>query len=91
LLEALIDWVEKGVAPGPVVTQRGQKKLTFDSPGIFKYFPNPYDFIDTPPEGTPPRDFLLCPYPQQSVFAGDQASDDALRDAANWRCQSPGG
>lgn len=91
LLEALIDWVEKGVAPGAVVTQRGQKKPTLRNSGFFKYMPNPYDYIDTPPEGTPPRDFLLCPYPQRSVFtSGEQASNESLFDAADWRCQSKG-
>jgi len=91
LLETLIDWVEKDLPPGPVVTQRGDKKLTFKSTGISKYMPNPYDYIDAPPEGTPPRDFLLCPYPQEPVFVGGRASKPAMYDATNWRCKSPVG
>jgi feruloyl esterase len=91
LLEALIDWVEKGIPPGPIVAQRGAKKPTFESSGIFKYMPNPYDYFDTPPKGTPPREFLLCPYPQESVFVGRQQSNQALYDAHNWRCSDPPG
>jgi pimeloyl-ACP methyl ester carboxylesterase len=91
LLETLIEWVEKDSPPGPVITQRGQKKLTFESSGIFRYMPNPYDYIDTPPKGTPPRDFLLCPYPQEAVFVGDQPSAQAKYDAANWQCHFPAG
>jgi pimeloyl-ACP methyl ester carboxylesterase len=89
LLERLIDWVEKDLPPGPVVAQRGQKRLTFESSGMFKYMPNPYDYIDTPPQGTPPREFLLCPYPQEAVFVGNKRSAQEKHEASNWRCHAP--
>jgi feruloyl esterase len=87
LLESLIDWVENGVSPASVVTRRGEKELAFKVDGIAKYLPNFYDYLDNPPKGTPPREFLLCPYPQESVFVGQATSTEALYNAANWQCQ----
>lgn len=88
LLEQLLAWVEQGSPPGAVVTQRGQEARAFESHGIFKYLPAPDELIDTPPAGTPPREFLLCPYPEVSTYTGTDKSSAAVYDAANWACEA---
>ena len=41
------------------------------------------------PEGAS-RDFLVCPYPQKSVFDKTKADvPGAVFEAANWSCQKP--
>ncbi|MAF29873.1 MAG: hypothetical protein CL820_01625 [Croceicoccus sp.] len=82
LLRELIDWVEKGKAPGPVVAHRGtdRAKMAFaDQSGTVS------GVIVPPPTGSS-RDFLLCPYPTVATFKGVQTSD-GVYDAANWQCQ----
>lgn len=94
LLEALIDWVEKDVPPAAVVTHRGDKQVPFKAKGIAKYLPNPYSYLDNPPKGTPDREFLLCPYPQEAVFVGQALNpespapaQESVYKAENWQCQ----
>ncbi|MDX1505084.1 MAG: tannase/feruloyl esterase family alpha/beta hydrolase [Spongiibacter sp.] len=87
LLESLIDWVEKGIAPAAVVTHRGDKEQVFQAEGIAKLLPNPYSYLDNPPKGTPPREFLLCPYPQQATYIGQENDSKAIYKAENWQCQ----
>ena len=88
LLEAMMDWVEKGKAPGSVVTHRGKDRaqmLFADAKS------GTVSGVLVPPSAGASRDFLLCPYPQVAKF--DQAladKDGAVNEAANWSCQSPG-
>jgi feruloyl esterase len=81
LLEALIDWVEKGEAPGPVVTQRGSDA---------KIFPGGAPSLVVPPPGLAPREFLLCPYPQVAAFRGSTDAMEELAYASNWECRDAG-
>jgi feruloyl esterase len=78
LLEALIDWVEKDEAPGPVVTQRGSDA---------KIFPGGAPSLVVPPPGLTPREFLLCPYPQTAAFRGSRDGMQELADASHWECR----
>ena len=81
LLNSLINWVEKGEKPQPVVAHRGAErvKLNFADPktgqvsGVV---------VPTPMGGA--RDFLLCPYPQVSTYSGKGAVEDAV----NWSCKT---
>ncbi len=93
VLQALADWVEKGKRPGGIVAHRGAErvKLIFaadtDVPALpleltgGKPLPKPLENGQT-------RDFLLCPYPQKSVFDRSKAGvPGAVFEAANWSCK----
>ncbi len=86
LLQSLVDWVEQGKTPAGVVTHRGAdraKRLFVDAKtqsesGVV--VPNPVGVS---------RDFLVCPYPQVSVFDKAKASvPGAVYEAANWSCRA---
>ena len=83
LLQTLINWVEKGETPPPVVVHRG--------PSLVKtaFTPLPGTQVSGVRIGTAAgadREFLLCPFPQRARFNG-KAGGELL--AANWSCQKP--
>ncbi|MGE0408397.1 MAG: tannase/feruloyl esterase family alpha/beta hydrolase [Amphiplicatus sp.] len=87
LMQALIDWVEQGKTPGPVVMHSAQRaQPIFAAPAKTVDVGVPVDA----PTG-PSRDFLVCPYPQRSVFKGgvDNPRKLDVFSADNWSCQSP--
>lgn len=88
LLETLIEWVENDTLPGPIIASRGHASRAFEGEGLYSYLPDPADYIDVPPAGTAPRDFLLCPYPQSARYAGSEGVPSELYNASNWRCES---
>jgi feruloyl esterase len=86
LLEAVINWVEKGQAPGAVVAHRGDR--------THKLFADPktgtVSGVLVPPAAGSPRDFLLCPFPQVAKFNQTLADKEgAVNEAANWSCHAP--
>jgi feruloyl esterase len=86
LLDTMINWVEKGQTPGPVVAHRGDRAR--------KLFADPktgtVSGVLVPPASGPARDFLLCPFPQVAKFNQSVAGNDgAVNDAVNWSCQNP--
>ena len=86
LFERLVAWVERDEPPGAVVTQRGSEA---------RIFPGGAPSLVVPPPGLEPREFLLCPVPQQAAFRGDPGVDAELADASFWECSdspsAPGG
>jgi feruloyl esterase len=85
LLVELIDWVEKGEKPQAVEMHRGveRAKLLFSVPGeTVSGVP-----VQVPAGGA--RDFLVCPFPQVSVFDQSKANaPEAVYDARNWECRA---
>jgi feruloyl esterase len=83
LLLELIDWVENGKKPGPVVTHRGADKveLLFADPKT-----KVVSGVLVPPPTGESRDILICPLPQKPVFNGSKAPG-AVNVAANWSCR----
>ena len=87
LMTTLINWVEKGEAPGPVVAHRGtdRQQLLFADPGT-----RTVSGVLVPPPTGASRDFMLCRYPEVAVFDRSKAgTPNAVYDAANWTCQAP--
>jgi feruloyl esterase len=95
LLTALIDWVESGREPGPIVTGRGSpEKTNF----LFMDFEDRVARLSGAKRGPhlmsqgvkdPARDILLCPYPQMALFdASKKNVPGAVWDAKNWSCVS---
>src|SRR5690606_24091305 len=87
-LNAMIDWVENGKKPGPIVAHRGadRAKLLFADPATGQV-----SGVMVPPPAGESRDFLLCPHPQVARFDASKASDpQAVYNAANWSCRMPG-
>jgi Tannase and feruloyl esterase len=93
LLTALIDWVESGKAPGAVVVGRGSPERTqFLFMGfqdrVARLEKNSGPHLMSQAEKPPVRDFLLCPFPQVSVFDRTKANvPGAVYDAKNWSCR----
>jgi len=80
MLEALIDWVEKGQAPQEIIAHRGDRAeflFAHASTGTGSGIAVPLSVGSA-------RDFLICPYPQRSVFNGKAGGE---MDAKNWSCQ----
>jgi len=93
VLEELVRWVEEGRQPGPVVAHKGADRTRFmfaanaDVPMVPKELTGDRP-LPTPPVTGPSRDFLLCPYPQKSVFDRSKANvPGAVLEAANWSCR----
>jgi feruloyl esterase len=87
LLEAVMNWVEKGQAPGPVVAHRGKERahMLFADPKT-----GTVSGVLVPPAAGSARDFMLCPFPQLAKFnQGLADKDGAVNEAANWSCQTP--
>ena len=92
-LQALIDWVEAGKTPAGIVAHRGPDRVRFlfaanaDVPLVPKELTGDRPITMSPATG-PSRDFLLCPYPQKSVFDRAKARvPGAINEAANWSCR----
>ena len=86
-LDAMIAWVEDGIAPGPLVAHRGEsrRQLIFADPAT-----GTLPVGQVVPSSGAPRDFLLCPFPQVATFTGAEAADRrAVYDAAHWQCRTP--
>ena len=85
-LAALIDWVEKGVAPQAIVAHGGARaQLQFADPktGVVSG-------VMIPPPTGPDRDFLECPYPLVPTYnAKASAAAGAVYEAVNWSCAAP--
>lgn len=83
LLRELIEWTERGVAPGPAITGRGGSKARplFREPGTT------VAGVPVKTSSGTDREFLLCPFPQQAKFNGPPA---AVGEASHWRCVDPG-
>jgi feruloyl esterase len=80
LINAMIDWVEKGKAPQEVVTHRGERaKLLFADPTT-----GTVSGVVVPPSTGSARDFLLCPYPKVAKFNGKAGGEG---EASNWSCE----
>lgn len=77
MLEAITDWVEKGIAPDRIVAANTNTASPFPSGGIF----DPRVAQNFPTGGTRP----LCPYPQQSRYTGSGPTNDA----ASFVCHAP--
>jgi feruloyl esterase len=88
LLQALIDWVEQGKAPTAVVMHRGadRVKLAFIA-GSNELAA--VSGVHIPVSTGRPRDFLVCPFPQVSVFDKSKATvPGAVFEAVNWSCRA---
>ena len=83
-LNTMIDWVENGKEPGPIVTHRGadRAELLFANPETGQV-----SGVMVPPPSGDSRDFLLCPYPQVARFDASKSGDPrAVYEAENWSC-----
>jgi feruloyl esterase len=94
LLTALIDWVEKGKEPGPVVAGRGSPDRThflfmdFED-RVERLARNNGPHLMSQGLKAPARDVLLCPFPKVALFDKTKASiPGAVFDAGNWSCVS---
>lgn len=86
LLQELIDWVEKGEAPGPVEMHRGADRAVpiFNADNELAKESG----VLIPPSEGDSRDFLVCPLGQVSVFDQSKADEPgAVNEAENWSCQ----
>jgi len=89
MLTPLVDWVEHGTAPGPIIA----KGVNFNAATY------QVGFVSGLPDNAPTtRSRPLCPYPQEARFTGSVkvvngvpvASDPAeLADASNYTCIMP--
>ncbi len=86
MLDALINWVEKGQAPDAIVTHRGadRMKLSFADPAT-----KVVSGVLVPPPTGQARDILICPLPKVAVFNGSR-TPGAVNEAANWSCKAAG-
>jgi feruloyl esterase len=79
MLEKLIDWVENRTTPSDITVNRGET-------ANLVFAPENADTVSGVPvhqsQGGP-REFLLCPFPQISVFNGKEGGELV---AKNWRC-----
>ena len=88
MLQALIDWVEKGKAPQGIRMHRGADR----SQMLFAPAAGTTTSGVLIPEATGrSRDFLVCPFPMTSIFDRSKAGvPGAVYDAANWTCRAAG-
>jgi feruloyl esterase len=85
LLMSLVEWVEHGRAPQAVVTHRGADRAQL----AFTHIGDTMSGVHVGRSTGAPRDFLLCPYPQVSVFDRSKAATPgAVFEAANWSCRT---
>jgi feruloyl esterase len=73
-LNAITDWVEKGIAPERIIAANHNTSSPFPSGGLF----DPRVAVNFPTGGTRP----LCPYPQTPKYKGTGMTNDA----ANFAC-----
>lgn len=84
LLQTLIDWVEAGKTPGGVEMHRGEGRVQ----RVFAEKDGSVSGVMIPPPTGEPRDFLVCPFPQVSVFDQTKSAiPGAVLEAKNWSCQ----
>ncbi len=84
LLQTLIDWVENNTTPTGVVMHRGSDRAE----RLFVEKGSTVSGVRIPLSTGVSRDFLVCPFPQVSVF--DTSKSDisgAVLEAKNWSCQ----
>jgi feruloyl esterase len=87
LLQALIAWVEQGQIPAGVEMHRGadRAKLMFISSDELETVSG----VRIPIPAGSSRDFLVCPFPQVSVFDKSKADvPGAVNQAVNWSCRA---
>ena len=84
-LEAMISWVEDDIEPAAIVAHRGKEKAQL----IFRNNDNKQlSGVLIPSPTGESRDFLLCPYPNKSVFSPEKSdSQNSVFDASNWSCR----
>ncbi|MBW8784256.1 MAG: tannase/feruloyl esterase family alpha/beta hydrolase, partial [Novosphingobium sp.] len=85
MLQALIDWVERGKPAGGLVMHRGADRAH----KLFAADTSRTIGVGVSAAAGPSRDFLVCPFPLVSVF--DRAKVNvpgAVWNAANWTCRS---
>jgi len=84
MLQALIDWVEKGKAPQGLEMHRGADRAR----RIFAEEKDAVVGVAVPRAAGASRDFLVCPYPLVSEFDTSKAHiAGAVNEASNWRCR----
>lgn len=84
MLQALMDWVEKGAAPRDLVMHRGADRAK----RLFAADATRQIGVAVGQSTGPSRDFRVCPYPLVSVFDRANAQvPGAVYDAKNWSCQ----
>jgi len=76
-LNAITDWVEKGIAPERIVAANTNNASPFPAGGVF----DPRVALNFPTGGTRP----LCAFPKQARYKGSGATNDA----ANFDCVRP--
>lgn len=88
MLQALMDWVEKGRAPKGIEMHRGADRAQL----LFADAGSTTAGILIPQSQGSSRDFLVCPFPAKSAFDRSKAGvPGAVYDARNWSCRPPGG
>jgi feruloyl esterase len=95
MLEAAAKWVETDKAPDFVVANADPKASLFTELVGANNSPDSaasearLKAMQAAMAKMEPRSYLLCPWPQRSVFKGGVANPDKLdvRDANNWRCE----
>jgi len=92
MLEAAARWVEDGVAPDQVVASNPAIYVSYDD--AIADAVNQMQRIGGKGEplrdvATTERSYLLCPWPQKSVFKGGVDNPEGLdvKDADNWACR----
>jgi hypothetical protein len=85
MLQALIDWVEKGKQPQGIVMHRGADRAQM----MFANAAGASNAgVAIPQSKGGSRDFLVCPFPMVSAFDRSKSADpDAVYDAKNWSCR----
>lgn len=88
MLEALINWVEKGVSPQALTMHRGADRVRSLFPGIQSAAGQAEAGARVRVSSAPSRDFLVCPYPQIAAFDQSKANvPGAVYEAKNWTCK----
>jgi hypothetical protein len=84
MLQALMDWVEKGAPPRDLVMHRGADRAK----RLFAADTTREIGVAVGQSNGTSRDFRVCPYPLVSVFDRAKAQvSGAVYDAKNWSCQ----
>lgn len=88
MLEALINWVEKGISPQALTMHRGADRVRSLFPNIQSPAGQAEAGARVPVSTAPSRDFLVCPYPQIATFDQSKVNvPGAVYEARNWMCK----